>query len=221
MPEPEGEAEQEASQEEALRTPDLLSRISVNPAVCGAAAMEPFQANILGECDVWATVDQIGRMTEAIKAGDVSHLEAMLVGQAVALQGIFTSLARRAHSQTQQRNLEAFLGLAFKAQAQSRATIQALTELKFPRQVAFVKQANIAHGNQQVNNGLEAGSESVHAHQHQEAQTRPNKLLEPSDGKWMDAGAQSKAGGDDSRMEALDAVHGPENRRRKIKGSTQ
>lgn len=55
--------------------------------------------------------------------------------------------------QQYQRNLEAFLGLALKAQAQSRATILTLVDLKYPRQVAFVKQANIANGAQQMNNG--------------------------------------------------------------------
>jgi PDZ domain-containing secreted protein len=44
------------------------------------------------------------------------------------------------------------MNMALKAQSQSRATIQALTELKYPKQATFVKQANIAGGNQQVNN---------------------------------------------------------------------
>jgi hypothetical protein len=43
--------------------------------------------------------------------------------------------------------------LAFKAQSQSRAAIETLAEIKNPRQVTFFKQANIAGGNQQVNNG--------------------------------------------------------------------
>lgn len=40
--------------------------------------------------------------------------------------------ANDAWLQTSQRNLEAFLGLAMKAQAQSRATIATLVDLKFP-----------------------------------------------------------------------------------------
>jgi hypothetical protein len=42
--------------------------------------------------------------------------------------------------------------LALKAQNQSRATLQALVQLKQPSQITFVKQANIAQGHQQVNN---------------------------------------------------------------------
>ncbi len=42
--------------------------------------------------------------------------------------------------------------LALKAQNQTRTTLQTLAELKAPKQIAFVRQANI--GNQvQVNNG--------------------------------------------------------------------
>jgi hypothetical protein len=45
-----------------------------------------------------------------------------------------------------------YLRLALKAQAQAVRTIEALGELKNPRPVTFVRQANVAH-NQQVNNG--------------------------------------------------------------------
>lgn len=43
-------------------------------------------------------------------------------------------------------NMDKFFRLALKAQNQIRATLQTLAELKAPKQVAFVKQANI--GNQ-------------------------------------------------------------------------
>lgn len=46
---------------------------------------------------------------------------------------------------------------SLKTQALSRATISALVGLNFPRQAMFVKQANIAQGPQQVNNGLPVG----------------------------------------------------------------
>ena len=47
---------------------------------------------------------------------------------------------------------QALMSLAFKAQNQSRATLQALIQLKQPSQTTFVRQANIAQGHQQVNN---------------------------------------------------------------------
>ena len=119
-------------------------------------------------------IEQLRGTFAEVKGGDLHTLEAMLISQATALQTIFTSLARRAQDQQYQKNLESFLGLALKAQAQSRATISALVDLKFPRQATFVKQANIANGPQQVNNGSIEQTDS-HAKQ---LQTEQNKLLE-------------------------------------------
>lgn len=47
--------------------------------------------------------------------------------------------------------------LALKAQVQSRARISALVDLQYSGQAKFVKQVNIAHGQQQVKNGAPAG----------------------------------------------------------------
>jgi hypothetical protein len=51
------------------------------------------------------------------------------------------------------RACDTFLRLAFKAQSQSRATLETLAFTQNPRSVEFVRQANIANGPQQVNNG--------------------------------------------------------------------
>lgn len=144
----------------------------LNPAINAAVVVDTYQSNIIGDGgDIDALVDTLRASMDRSAAGDLAGLEAMLIGQATALQTIFVSLAKRAHHQQYQRHLEAFLGLALKAQAQCRATIQAVIDLKFPRQATFVKQANIAHGPQQVNNGrIIAGAGK--------SDSEPNKLLD-------------------------------------------
>lgn len=186
---------------------EALGRSSVGAAFNAAASMQSFQGHMGGTPSLMATIGEVQRITDAIKGGDLSGLEAMLVGQAISLQTIYTSLARRAQAQSSQRNLEAFLGLAFKAQAQSRATIQAVADLKFPRQVAFVKQANISAGNQQVNNGVCSPAGNLPSQQ--------NKILEATDGKWVDGGAPRAAIGTDPQLEAVGAVDRPKDRTRK------
>jgi hypothetical protein len=55
-------------------------------------------------------------------------------------------------------NLEAFdclLRLALRAQTQCRSTVETLAEIKNPTSATFVRQANMAHGPQQVNNGTQ------------------------------------------------------------------
>ena len=186
-----------------VRTPEqtveqAFARTALLPAINGAVVVKAYQGNLLGkDVDVSELVQGLTDSCKRVNDGDLSTLEAMLVSQATALQTVFTSLVCRAQAQTQQRHLEAFLGLAFKAQAQSRATISALVELKYPRQATFVKQANIAHGPQQV---INAGAAGELREQYAQARARAgksepeqNKLLEAEHGNYLDTRAQGEA----------------------------
>ena len=89
------------------------------------------------------------------------------------------------------------LTLALKAQAQCRSTLEALAEIKNPRPVQFVKQANMTTGPQQVNNAY-AGTPSHSGIQSSAGniQSEQNKLLESGHGKprqRMDARAAQEA----------------------------
>lgn len=177
--------------------PEAMGRLLVDPAVNAASTMQAYQGAVLGDdISLMTTIEGVRQITERLKSGDMSDVEGLLISQALSLQTIYTSLARRAQDQTLQRNLEAFLGLALKAQAQSRSTLQALVELKFPRQVSFVRQANITTGNQQVNNSAPAPAA--------EPSNPQNKLLEATDGEWLDTGASSAPGRAYSELEAVD-----------------
>ena len=136
--------------------------------------------------DMDAMLEHLSGTFARVKSSDLHNLEAMLIGQASALQSIFTNLAMRANSQNHLPHYQTFLGLALKALAQSRATISALVDVKYPRQATFVKQANIAHGPQQVKNGGAADADpaqltQAQAHGKQSAPEQ-NKLLEKDHG---------------------------------------
>ena len=176
-----------------------LARTALRPAINGAVVVKAYQGNLLGkDVDMSELVQGLTDSCKRVNDGDLSTLEAMLVSQATALQTVFTSLVCRAQVQTQQRHLEAFMGLAFKAQAQSRATISALVELKYPRQATFVKQANIAHGPQQVINAGVAGElkeQYAQARAHsKKSEPEQNKLIEADHGNYLDTRAQRTAG---------------------------
>ena len=173
------------------------ARMALLPSVNGAAVIEAYQGNVMGkDADMSVMIDRLRDTFSEVKSGDLHNLEAMLLSQATALQTIFTSLARRASTQERLPTYQAFLGLALKAQAQSRATISALVDLKYPRQATFVKQANIAHGPQQVNNGGAAGADPEHyaqASAHgRESQLEQNKLLDRDPSSVLDAVVKSK-----------------------------
>ena len=177
------------------------ARLAVSPSLNGATVIQAYQGNVMGkDVELGGLIDQLRDTVTEVKGGDLHTLDAMLISQAAALQTIFTSLARPACTQDRLPQYQTFLGPALKAQAQSRATISALVDLKYPRQATFVKQANIANGPQQVNNGGAAGADSAQYAQARTHAEKPepeqNKLLEANHeqpGKRMDTRAAQTA----------------------------
>ena len=204
------------------RKADVVAGMVVAPEVNAAMVITEYTGNTLGSEAVGINelIASLHATNEAVARGDLATLEAMLASQAVALQGIFTSLARRAQAQQLQRHFESFLGLAFKAQAQSRATIQTLIDLKFPRQPAtFVKQANIANGPQQVNNQADALPQASPSHA-EILPNAPNKLFEgmTNASQTMDTRATPTPSRSDPEMAPSGRRHRPAKRGRQGQG---
>jgi hypothetical protein len=197
-----------ANPEEAAAMATMALRPSVN-----AAAVVECYTKPLGEQDLGALVDSLSDGMGDVWAGDMKRAEAMLYGQAHALQAIFMNLARRASSQEYLKQWEAYLRMAMKAQNQCRMTLETLAAIKNPP-VVFARQANINHGGQQqVNNGAApdpVGARPAHAANREAA---PTELLEATNGERMDAGATRPAGRTDQDVEAVGEVHRPANRR--------
>ncbi|MFJ1471175.1 hypothetical protein [Massilia orientalis] len=145
----------------------------------------------------------------SVNGGSMDRVEAMLVAQAHTLDVIFNMMAQRAANNLGSGYLEAteaYLRLALKAQSQSRATLQTLSDVKNPRSATFIKQANIAE-QQQVNNGPVGVSADI-ARTREKDITPTNELLEASHGERMDFGAPAAASGADPVMATLGAVDG-------------
>lgn len=148
------------------------------------------------------------RQAEALLTdGDRIHqAEAMLLNQAVALQAMFIDLASRAKLQTHRDYVQTLTGLALRAQTNCTQTLKTLGELRSTRQAVFAKQANIAHGHQQVNNGQQPVTVEKPLSGAHEGPFMQNELLEANDGKWLDTGATGSASGADSNMETVGTV---------------
>ncbi|MCY1358425.1 hypothetical protein D9M69_449610 [compost metagenome] len=126
-----------------------IARAVLTPENQSAAVL--MGSKMFGDADINDVASELKRLTAAIHSGDMARVESMLVAQAHTLDLLFAKLASQALSADYPQDLETYLRLALKAQNQSRATWQTLAELKAPKQIAFVQQANI--GNQvQVNN---------------------------------------------------------------------
>lgn len=173
------------------------------PEVRAASIIQRFDDNL----DLTSLAHELKTQTEAIQAGDMGRPEAMLSAQAHTLDALFSNLARRA-----QANMtagygdaaERYLRLALKAQAQSVRTIEALAELKAPKAIQFIGQANIAQGHQQINNGSRAG----------ENQTAQTKLSTGESNDLLpDTRTPSFTGAAHQTVEAVGAVHRAEDSR--------
>ena len=174
------------------------AKISLSASFMSAAISDSFTSALLPDAKLADVANALRDKVTTIQNGDMKPIEAMLIGQAQALQTMFVTLGRKAVAQTQLPHYTAFMNMALKAQSQSRATIQALTELKYPKQATFVKQANITTGNQQVNNGL---LDPSHA---KEKTIQSNELLENQKDEWLDSGAKGTASGINQDMAAVE-----------------
>lgn len=129
-----------------------LAEIKLSPNVLNTLATEAFTKSVLGEIDFTEAVAVMKEKSEKIITGDLSELESTLAAQVVSLNAIFTTLAKRATTCEYLNQVEANIRLALKAQAQCARTVEVLAAMKNPP-IVFAKQANIAQGHQQVNNG--------------------------------------------------------------------
>lgn len=127
------------------------------------------------------------------------------------LDAIFNNLARRAINAEYMDNLDRYLKLALRAQSQCRATREALATIKNPPVAGYVRQANIAHGPQQVNNAPNAPAVAPRAGENPNLQ---NKLLEEKDGERLAPGTTCTPGRVDQAMATLGEIDRAEDRSR-------
>jgi len=173
---------------------EAIAEKLLQPSSLSASVIDTFKGNVQGDgIDFPLALQILEQEVEKLKSGDLTKVEEMLLSQAVALEMMFVSMARRAKVQEQLLQFETHMRFALKAQNQSRATLQALVQLKQPSQTTFVKQANIAQGHQQVNNLPEKNI------------TPQNELLKGSYAQ-LDTGTTTTPKRIDSTLEALGKI---------------
>ena len=176
------------------------------PEINAAAIMEKWQPDTY---DVNVLADELAAQVKAVNQGDMQRTEGILISQAQALDAIFVNLMRRSVNQTNAAHWEMYMRMGMKAQSQCRATLQVLAEIKNPRPVAFVKQANINNGgHQQVNNGLMGGALSSPAPA-RENEIEQTKLLEgmTNGSTYMDTGTTPATSRGNKALEPVEVVN--------------
>lgn len=189
-----------------------LAQIAAIGTLSNAMTMGNFSGFTTGEMDLLECANALINQAKKVNSGDLYSAEAMLSMQASALNAIFGEMARRAALNLGESLdvVERYLRMALRAQGQARATLETLAAIKQGPMV-FARQANIAHGPQQVNNGAAAPMGPV---------ARPggvesgkNELLRASDGERLDTGTASTTGRGDSALASLGEVDRPADHR--------
>ena len=180
---------------------ERYAKIILSASTMSAVLSADFSKSMFPDVKLADSISALSDKITTIQNGDMQPIEAMLIGQAQALQTMFVSLGRQAASKTSLPQYTAFMNLALKAQTQSRATIQALTELKYPKQTNFVKQANIANGHQQINNGQASNETSTRAPARtKKIEHQPNELLSEMNHATLDSSGTATTGAIDQAM---------------------
>lgn len=190
----------------------VAAGIVTNPSIAAACVVEAFGNGICPGLDIGELVTEMDDSVEQAQGGDLSRAEAMLISQAHALQSIFVNLARRSavNMGEYMGAAETYMRLALKAQSQCRTTLEALAEMKNPKQTAFVRQQNIANGPQQVNNASIERNTRVRAGL---SGNQSNELMAVKNDKCerLDLGKAAAASRSDTEMEALETIQRPKN----------
>lgn len=175
----------------------------VNGTYTSAHVSEVFGRRVFSETSLQDVVLALSNAGKEVASGDTSRIERLLTGQIVALNNIFADCAMRSHGNMGEymAATETYMRLALKAQAQCARTAEVLGNLRAGPTI-FAKQANIANGPQQVNNGVAPARTQDSANLKNELSGGSHELL-------PDARASQAASRLDTPMEAVGEVHRP------------
>lgn len=182
-----------------------IARLALDGITGNAVTARSFAFAHFGELDVTECVASLRECSERVNSGDLAYLETTLTAQAVSLDAIFNGLAKRAALNMGEHldATERYMRLALKAQSQCRATLETLAAIKNPP-VVFARQANIANGPQQINNGMYQTSDP--RARAGKTETLKNELLEGQHHGDVDSRATLSTSGSNSAMATVGAL---------------
>lgn len=184
-----------------------MAEAALSPELQNASTAADYSLGLFSDIRLQDCIETMQADIKAVNGGNLDKLEGMLTAQAGALNVMFNTFAKRAIHADVMPRLETYFRLALKAQAQCRATVEAIAEIKYPKSATFIRQANIAQQQQVNNDGTFPPTSRAHA---QEKNVTPtNELLEVSHGKRLDVGATSAASRIDSGVAAVGKVYRP------------
>lgn len=183
----------------------MVTRAAVGPHMAAVRVMLAAEGkkDVGREIDLEELTHCMLEQAQAINNGDMAQVEVMLMSQATSLQTLYARLIEKGMTQEFLPQFEAHMKLALRAQNQCRTTLQTLADIKNPP-VLYAKQANIANGPQQVNNG-----NAVPSRGREIPNVKTQLLSEDQYGKGMDSGATCTSGRTHQAVAPLGTIDRP------------
>jgi hypothetical protein len=134
---------------------ETMARVMVGPYLRHGIVAKIISGKMVGDLPSEPQMDQFGKAIKAnaqlAVAGDMTLASEMLSTQAQTLDAIFTEMARRSALNMGDyiKASEAYMRLALKAQANCRATLEALAKLHQPREQT-VRHVHVNEGGQAI-----------------------------------------------------------------------
>ncbi len=132
----------------------LLAKVALSPGPRHAALASSLAVNLFSDkhqSPIMASTAALSETMAAAARGDKAMASSILAAQAVVLDTMFTELARRSAANFGQyvETADRYMRLALKAQANCRATLEALAKLHQPREQT-VKHIHVNEGGQAI-----------------------------------------------------------------------
>lgn len=184
----------------------MVTESQLSPAVLNALTFKGISQSISDDVDLTEAVEVMKEKSEKIIAGDLSELESALYTQVVCLNSIFSAMTLRsaANLGNSIKLTEAYMRLALKAQAQCARTAEILAAIKNPP-IVYAKQANIAQGHQQINNG------NLPPCAREKNENSANELLSEDNHAALDTRGTVETGATHQEMAAVETINGSKN----------
>lgn len=127
------------------------AELALDPAATALGAVEKFTTPMFGKQPATETFQVLAEQSKAAAKGDLTRQREMLSTQAVTLNAVFAEMARRSGCNMGEYlgATETYMRIALKAQAQCRATIEALDRMTSGH-VQTVKHVHVSEGGQAV-----------------------------------------------------------------------
>lgn len=160
---------------------------------------DPYDRTCIDTSDL---LKEILKEEQEIEKGDLKHIERYLYSQAIALHALFDRMLAQSTKADFTSQVQLFGTLALKAQAQCRATLATLAQIKSPDQITFIKQLI-----QQQNNAIQVNNSGSQSAETKKIEKLANELLSEVKHEKLERGGTKETITTDPEMAALERIY--------------